>query len=241
MPVQPHDIYFASEDGTKLHAWQFTHAAGQPSKCVVLQFHGNGQNMTTHFYSLYWILEYGVDYMTFDYHGYGESDGKPSPKATVEDGHAVLRKVHELYPDKKIVVLAQSLGGAIGLRAAIDERNEVPIALIFADSTFASYRSVARSVLAKHWLTWLFQPIGWLAMSDAYAPGDDIAKLSPIPLVVIHGDADQIVDVSMGRDVFARARDPKELWIVPQGQHTDALSRSAYQKLFIDKIASVCK
>jgi fermentation-respiration switch protein FrsA (DUF1100 family) len=240
MIVKPIDLTFPSEDGTILHAWQFHAAAGTPSKCVILQFHGNGQNLSTHFFSLYWTLEHGLDYLTFDYHGYGSSGGEPSPKATVEDGHAALRKIHELYPSKKIVVVAQSLGGAIGLRSVIDMRNEIPVALVIADSTFASYRSVARSVLSRHWQTWLFQPVGWLVMSDAYAPGDEIAKISPTPLVVMHGDHDQTVDISLGRNVFERAHEPKEFWEIPGGQHTDGLFRPDIQKRFLDKLATIC-
>jgi fermentation-respiration switch protein FrsA (DUF1100 family) len=240
MPVQPIDINFPSEDGTNLHAWQFHAVKGESSKCVILDFHGNGQNLSTHFFSLYWVLEHGLDYMIFDYHGYGSSEGKPSPKATVEDGHAALRKIHQLYPDKKIVVLAQSLGGAVGVRSVVDIKNEVPVILVFADSTFDSYRTAARTVLSHHWLTWLFQPIGWLVMSDTYAPGNDVAKLSPIPLVVIHGDQDTEVDISNGHDLFDRAASPKEFWEVPGGHHIDALYRPEIQQRFLDKIDSVC-
>ena len=240
MPVKPIDLTFSSEDGTPLHAWQFHAVEGTPSKCVILQFHGNGQNLSTHFFSLYWMLEHGLDYMIFDYHGYGSSGGEPSPKATAEDGHAALRKIHELYPDKKIVVVAQSLGGAIGLRSVIDMKNEIPVALVVADSTFASYRSAARSMMSKRWFTWLMQPVGWLVMNDSYAPGDDVARLSPTPLVVMHGDHDQVVDISLGRDLFSRALEPKEFWLVAGGQHTDGLFQSEIQKRFLAKLATIC-
>ena len=240
MPTKPIDLTFASEDGAKLHAWQFN-AKGTPSGCVVLQFHGNAQNMTSHFQSLYWLLDHGIDYLTFDYHGYGSSEGEPSPKATVEDGHAALRKIHVLYPNKKIVVIAQSLGGDIGLRSVLDVKNEIPIAMVFADSTFASYRSVARSTLARGWLTWLFQPIGWLVMSDEYAPKSKLGEMKPIPLVVIHGTADRTVDVSMGRDVFDRASEPKEFWEIPGGVHTDAFFRPHIRERFLSKLDAVCK
>lgn len=240
MPIKPEDLAFNSEDGTHLHAWRFHAGAGAPGKCALLLFHGNGQNLSTHFFSLYWILEHGYDYVVFDYHGYGSSEGKPSPKATVEDGHAALREIHKLYPDKKIVVVAQSLGGAIGLRSVLDLKNEIPISLIIADSTFASYRSVARSTLSNQWQTWLFQPLGWLLMSDQYAPGDDLKNLAPIPLVVVHGDQDTAVDISMGRDVFARASAPKEFWLVPGGHHIDAFWHVEMRDRLLAKLAAVC-
>ncbi len=239
MPVKPVDLDFASEDGTKLHAWQFK-APRPSSKCVILQFHGNAQNLSSHFHSLYWILDHGIDYMVFDYHGYGSSDGEPSPKATVEDGHAALRKIHSLYPDKKIVVVAQSLGGNVGLRSVADMKNEIPVSLVFADSTFASYRSVARSALSRGWLTWLFQPIGWLVMNDTYASKDRIGEIAPTPIVVIHGEDDNTVDISMGRDVFDRARDPKEFWAIPGGRHIDSFYRPDLRERVLAKLKPLC-
>lgn len=238
LPIKPIDLEFPSEDGLKIHAWQFK--SPKPSKCVILQFHGNGQNLSTHFYSLYWLLDRGFDYMIFDYHGYGSSEGSPSPKATVEDGHAALRKIHELYPDKKIVVVAQSLGGAVGLRTVADLKNEVPVSFVFADSTFASYRSVARSTLSRSWLTWLFQPIGWLVMNDEYAPKAKLGELAPIPLVVIHSDADNQVDISMGRDVFERASEPKEFWAIPGGRHIDSFYRVDIRNRVLAKLKPLC-
>jgi len=238
LQVKPIDVDFPSEDGTQLHAWQFK--SGGSSKCVVLQFHGNGQNLTTHFYSLYWLLDHGLDYMIFDYHGYGSSGGEPSPKATVEDGHAALRKIHELYPGKKIVVVAQSLGGDVGLRSVLDMKNEIPVAIVFADSTFASYRSVARSTLSRSWITWLFQPIGWLVMNDEYAPKNRLGDLAPTPLVVMHGTADNQVDISMGRDVFNRASEPKEFWEIPGGRHIDGFYRVEIRDRFLKKLAPIC-
>lgn len=238
MPVKPIDVDFPSEDGTHLHAWQFK--SDNTSKCVILQFHGNGQNLTSHFHMLYWILDHGFDYMIFDYHGYGSSDGQPSPKATVEDGHAALRKIHELYPDKKIVVVAQSLGGDIGLRSVLDMKKEVPVAIVFADSTFASYRSVARSALSHSWLTWIFQPIAWLVMNDEYAPKDMLGNLAPTPLVVMHGTDDKTVDISMGRDVFDRASEPKEFWEIPGGHHIDGFYRVDIRDRFLKKLEPIC-
>ncbi len=240
MPVKPEDVSFKSENGANLHAWRFRSVKGQPAKCAILMFHGNAQNISTHFYSLYWILEHGYDYMVFDYEGYGTSEGKPSPKTTVEDGHAALRKIHEMYPDKKIVVVAQSLGGAVGLRSVLDMKTEIPVAIVVADSTFASYRSVARSTLSNHWFTWPFQPIGWLVMSDQYAPKSALSTLAPTPLVVVHGDADTAVDISMGRDVFERASDPKEFWLVPGGRHIEGFYRVELRNRLLQKFSEVC-
>lgn len=242
MPIKPEDLTITSADGTKLHAWRFKSQLKKPSPCVILHFHGNAQNISTHFFSFYTAPSQGYDYVIFDYRGYGSSEGRPSPRGTVEDGHAALRFVRDNYPDRPIVVVGQSLGGAVGLRSVIDMKNEVPVKLVVVDSTFASYRSAARKVLSNHWLTWLFQPIGWLAMSDEYAPKGRVKELSPIPLVVIHGDQDRGVHFDLGRTLYEEAAEPKEFWHVPGGGHIDFMFREKgkYAEKFYDKLDSVC-
>lgn len=221
MPLQPEDVYFQSNDGVRLHGWYFKSPSRQPARCVILQFHGNAQNLSTHFFSLYSAPQKGYDYFIFDYHGYGQSEGTPSPEATVADGHAALRWLKARHPDRPIVVFGQSLGGAVALRTVLDLKNEIPVKLVVVDSTFSSYRSVARSVLAHNWFTWPLQPLGWLLMSDAQAPAKDLHKLSPTPLIVIHGDRDPTVDFTHGERIFELAKEPKEFWRIPGGLHTN--------------------
>lgn len=197
--------------------------------------------MTAHFYFLYWMLKYGYDFMTFDYHGYGTSGGDPTPQKVVEDGHAALRKMRELYPKKKIVVLGQSLGGAIALRSVIDMKDEIKVASVVIDSSFASYRSAARSIAAHSWITWLFQPIAWLLMNDEYAPKDRLNELAPIPLLVAHGDRDPIIDLGLGQDLYDRMPEPKEFWLIPGGGHTALMANSVYAQKLIEKLDKLCR
>jgi fermentation-respiration switch protein FrsA (DUF1100 family) len=230
--VTPKEVVIESSGGTKLAAWYFSSHQDHPEtppKAVLVFFHGNGENMTSHYQSLVWILKHGYDFLIFDYRGYGVSEGKPSPEMTVEDGKAAIRWTSQYWKnqhkDVPLVVFGQSLGGAIGLRSAIEVKSEIPIKLIVADSTFVSYEEAGQKLLANHWFTWIFQPLPYLVLSDKYAPGDRVSELSPIPLVVIHGDHDQILNYELGKEVYAKAREPKEFWPVPGGTHIDGMRR----------------
>ena len=59
-----------------------------------------------------------------------------------------------------------------------------------------------------------------------------VGKLSPVPLLVVHGTRDEIVPVSQGRQLFENARQPKSLFEVKDGHHGDSLARDqgAYRK-----------
>jgi fermentation-respiration switch protein FrsA (DUF1100 family) len=42
------------------------------------------------------------------------------------------------------------------------------------------------------------------------------------PLLMIHGGADTYIKADMARDLYSYARQPKELWIVPDAKHNQA-------------------
>lgn len=237
LPVRPTTFWIPVEN-SKLHSWYFQSPRVRDLKPIIVFFHGNAQNLSVQFYGLYWLLEQGYDYLVFDYRGYGRSKGSPSPKKTVQDGMAVLRFVHAQFPERPIVVVAQSLGGAIAIRTVSDLKKEIPIALFVADSTFLSYKQAARGVLGQSWVTAWLKPFVSLFLSDRYAPLERVKDLSPTPLLVIHGTADSVIPFALGKQLFEAARDPKEFWEVEGGQHVSAFwgREDTYRVRFISKM-----
>jgi pimeloyl-ACP methyl ester carboxylesterase len=52
-------------------------------------------------------------------------------------------------------------------------------------------------------------------------PAEAAARIAPVPLLVVHGDADKYFPVAHAQQLFDAARDPKELWIVPGFGHAE--------------------
>ena len=152
------EVRFNSADGTELTGLWFPAKSIAP-KGVIIHFHGNGENMTSHFLFVYWLALEGYDVFTFDYRGYGASAGDKSLSGAVEDGAAALRCARSRAGGAKerLIVVGQSLGGALALAALEREGGEGVRGLIL-DSTFASYREVAQDKLRQWWLTW---PLQW--------------------------------------------------------------------------------
>ena len=189
---------------------------------MLVFFHGNAENISTHFQTLTWILKHEYDFFIFDYRGYGASAGKPDPSGILMDGRSAIRYVFNRSPKLPLVVYGQSLGGAIALKSVIDLKNKIPIQLVAVDSTFHSYQAIGKKVLSRSFLTWIFQPLAYLLLSDAAAPGEQIGTISPIPLVVIHGEEDSVVEPEFGKKIFELGKEPKEFWSIPKGRHTDS-------------------
>lgn len=221
----PETVRFKSTDGTELEAWYFKSETKKP-KALILHFHGNAQNISTHFGFLWDSVKLGYDYFIFDYRGYGRSQGEPTPAGVVEDGISALVWAQAKAEERKIplIVFCQSLGGAICMKS-LSYKNDVNPKALVIDSSFSSYRSEARTVAASSWILWLFQPLAWLIADNSQAPQEDLPYLKAQNFLVVHGEEDHVVDIQHGKKIFEKLPEPKEFWIIPNGVHTDFLVR----------------
>jgi len=208
-------------DGESLAAWKIP---AQGTKiATVVHFHGNAQNMTTHFAYVAWLTKYGFDVIVFDYRGYGESSGTPSREGLVRDGISVLLNTDET--GTPFYVLGQSLGGAVAI-PAIAESPPSNLKAIAIESSFGNYRRIARKKLGNLWLTWPLQYPLSLLVSSGWDP-EDYANKIKIPAVVIHGDQDPVIPIDEGKTLYdALNSKPKYLWTLTGAGHTQAFQAS---------------
>jgi len=216
------DRFIATPDGGRLHARLF-HSQQDSSKGLIVHFHGNAENLTSHFMHFFWIVNEGYDYLIFDYSGYGKSTGLPSRQQAIIDGKATLQYAWDSIPSARtqLVVIGQSLGGALVVPAVAQWPLRDKIRLLVLDATFDRYPTEARRVLAAHWPTWPLQGLGWLLVSGAENPLDYYPLLSNIPALVTHCGDDKIVSADFAAEIFAELPGPdKQLWTFPKCGHT---------------------
>ena len=216
------DVWISAPGGSKLHALYLS--AQGTSRATVLFLHGNAENLSSHVHAVGWLPAQGYSVLALDYRGYGRSQGEASVDAIHEDAEAALAWLTARDADKltPLVVYGQSLGGSIAIRLAAGSASRERIAAVIAESAFSSYRGIAREKLAQAWLTWPLQYPLSLLISDRYSAIDVVDRISPISLLLIHGERDVIVDASHSRRLHAAAREPKDLWLIPEGRHIDA-------------------
>lgn len=206
-------------DDSFVHAWKVF--PNEPSKGTVVHFHGNAQNMTAHFGFSYWLPQNGYELVTFDYAGYGKSPGKPSQEQTVKDGVAVLNFVSKTNGGKDIFVLGQSLGGAIAF-VSVAKAKDVDVRALVLESTFASYRQMARKKLETAGILSLLRlPLSFL-VSDDEAPADFLNEVK-IPILFFHGASDNVVPIEVGEKFFNRTVSNNKKFIrIDNAGHTAA-------------------
>ncbi len=236
--LKPEEVFFKNKEGQKLHGWWFQSSA-KVAKGTWVFFHGNAENLSSHFLSLSWLPDEGYNYFIFDYPGYGKSEGKPDPYHNVISGNAALEWVHQNKDSNPLIVYGQSMGSIIAMRTAIEMKNKIPILIVVADGSFSSFQRIARKKLSQHWLTWLSQPFVYLLLSDRWAP--DVEDISPTPLLVIHGEKDLVIEPEHGKRVFKDAKEPKAYLSFPEGGHGNLfwVADKAYRKTVLDQIQSL--
>lgn len=240
------DDWLTNADGEKIHLWHLKPAEQiQSQNAVVVHFHGNAENMSSHFLFASWLAHAGYSVVTFDYRGYGRSDGRPTRRGTVEDGVAVLTHVLEdqRYQGQALIVFGQSLGGAVALAALADRlphhaRIKQRLRAVVIEAAFDSYRGIARDKLASFWLTWpLSWPLSWLLLSGDYDPIDAIPHVTK-PILLVFETADPVIPFACGERLLAAATGTadKTLWAVPSALHTAAFAddRGPYRQQLLD-------
>jgi len=227
IPVE--EVRFRSEDGTELHGWLLKPGEDRAAVGTVVHFHGNARNLTAHVGLVDWLAERGFNVFLFDYRGYGKSDGRPKRSGVIADSRAALTYIRgrDDIDGDRLLVLGQSLGGACAL-AALGEGSTEGVRAVAIDSSFLSYRNVANSVLGGTFLT---KPLVWLTVSSDHDPEDSIAELEGLPLLFIHGDADGVVRISNGRELFEAAPEPKRFLQVPGARHLHAIEGETKEQL----------
>jgi hypothetical protein len=236
--LDPEIVTFQNKNGQKIQGWWFN-SNTKPAKGTFVFFHGNAENISSHFIALSWLPAEGYNYFIFDYPGYGNSEGEPTPYANVITGQAALRWVHQTKDSSPLIVYGQSMGGIIAMRAAFEEKGKIPMKAVIADGTFSSFQRIGRKKLAQHWLTWLFQPLSYLVLSDEWAP--EVDKLSPLPLIVMHGKLDPVVEFEHGERIYADAKEPKAFIEVPQGHHGDLfwVADQKYRQVLLNELEKI--
>lgn len=198
------DAWMTTADGVKLHGWWIPR---EGARVVTLYFHGNAGNITHRAGHISEITGAGSSLLIIDYRGYGKSQGRPSEAGLYADADAAYQHLLDAgYEPGRIVLHGESLGTAVAVELASRRR----CGGVVLEAPFTSARDVAARVLplVGPMVVWGF---------------DSKRKVPNIraPLLIIHGDRDEVISYQFGRKLFDAAREPKTFRAVPGGHHND--------------------
>lgn len=204
-----------------------------PADLAIVMAHGFTQSWQT---PMVWKIakrfHEAVGVVTFDFRGHGRSGGLSTlGDKEVLDVDVAIRYARQLgYA--RVATVGFSMGGSVVLRQAgliggADAvvsvsgpghwfyRGTVPMRRVH----FAAEHRVGR-LFAKHVLNTRISACGW-PVPDPVPPAEAAARISPVPVLVVHGDKDVFFPPEHGRELYDGAREPKELWLLPGFGHAE--------------------
>ncbi len=206
------DVWLRTGDGVRIHAWW----VAQPgTRLATLYLHGNAGNVTHRSGHIREITAAGSSILIVDYRGYGKSSGWPTEAGLYRDARAAYGYLRQAgFGPERIVLHGESLGTAV----AVELASLQGCAGLVLEAPFTSARDVARSVLPGlgPLLTWGFN-------SRRKIPG------LRVPLLVLHGERDEVIPVALGRALYEAANPPKSFWQIPGATHNDMLDAAGPQ------------
>jgi len=222
------EVEFESGDGTLLYGAWFRQPDPElpedPVPQVLLHHHGNKGNIDFHIERIELYYSYGYTVFAYDYRGYGRSQGTPTHDTVIADAEAatalVLADEDTPNDSREILVHGTSLGGYMALQAS----STYPPRRLITEDVFSSVENLTSTNTSLATPTpWMFEG-EWDAMAAA-------GRLDEVPYLVVHGADDTYIRPEHARWLFDAAKDPKELWLVPGGDHGPASDSPRHYQL----------
>ncbi|MCM2303736.1 MAG: lysophospholipase [Elusimicrobia bacterium] len=222
-------VSFKTRDGLELKGWFIPSTTGD--KRTILMCHGWGDNKGELLKQTYFLNENGgFNLLYFDFRSHGESEGEITTIGGLEtiDFDAAVEWLRSAKPDlsDSIGVFGLSMGAAVTV-ASLPRHPDLRCAAV--ESPFSDYRTVI-----KRWawnnMKLPYYPLVAITLFilrsrvknpeiDRFNPVESAPKIAPRPLFVIGGDFDRLMTPEDVRKVFDAAREPKQLWMVPEAWH----------------------
>ncbi|MCM8798049.1 MAG: alpha/beta hydrolase [Candidatus Omnitrophica bacterium] len=240
------EIIFYSRDRFRLKGWLILRDENLP---LVILCHGLGTNKSDLLEIAEFIYREGFNVFLFDFRGHGESQGKTSSFGYLEQ-RDLEGAIDYLYQrkdleNKNLGLFGLSMGGAIAIMvSAKDERIKAVISDSAYKNLYSSMIHLAKSFyhLPKFPSNILLTIVYFLRFGidpKKISPQNAISQISPRPVFIINGEKDFQIPPENAYSLFEKAKEPKELWIIPGADHGEGYS--LYKEEYQHKIVKFLK
>ena len=216
---QAEEVVLDTTDGERVIVWHVPPRGDLP---IVLFLHGNGGALRGRVERFRVLVADGTGLVALSYRGYGGSSGTPSEEGLINDALAAYDFAASRYAAERIVLWGESLGSGVAVALAAER----PVARVVLEAPFSSAVDVAARAYP-------YVPVRWL-MKDQFRSDLRIASVTA-PVMILHGDRDNVVPIELGERLYELVRSPKQFVRIRDGGHEDLGVRGAVEaaKAFI--------
>ena len=195
LEVEVEKVKILTSDGINLQGW--FHKKDLKRFKTIIYFHGNAGKLENRIHKLNHFKDMDVNFLIIAWRGFSGNKGKPSEKGLYIDANSAIKWLKKLgLAEKDIILYGESLG--TGVATEIAQSNNY--AGLILETPFTSMIEAAKNFYP-------YIPVS-LLLKDKYDNQNKIKNINT-PVLVMHGEIDQIVPFRMGKKIYEIANQPK--------------------------------
>jgi len=214
-PFEEFVIDVPGEDQSVEHINALWFKPSEPSKGLIVYFHGNRGNLQRWGNYSPSLTKHGYDVLMIDYRGYGKSSGTPSEEALYADARIVWDWAMARGPHSRMIIYGRSLGSAVASKLA----TKVQCDMLILETPFDEIRGV----IPPYW-----RPLANMLPIRSVFSNKDHLKDVHVRKVILHGTRDRVVPLSSALRLRPLLDHPNDFIIIPNGEHRNLGSFPEY-------------
>jgi len=198
-------VIIKTKDNIELLSWY--HNKNLNNYKTILFLHGNAGSLENRIHKINHFKDIKVNFLIVAWRGFSGNKGKPSEEGLYEDARSAIRWLKSKgVKENNIIIYGESLGTGVATEIAQNKN----FAGIILESPFTSMVDAAKN-------KYPYLPVR-LLLKDKYESNKKLKNIN-IPILIMHGEVDNIVPFNMGKKMYELANNPKYSYFSEYDDH----------------------
>ncbi|MDC1032528.1 alpha/beta hydrolase [Candidatus Pelagibacter sp.] len=198
-------VKIPTSDNIELLGWY--HEKNLKDFKTLIFFHGNAGSLENRIHKLNHFQDMNINFLIIAWRGFSGNNGKPSEQGLYEDGKSTIDWLKKKgVSEKNLILYGESLGTGVVTHLAQNKN----FGGVILETPFTSMIDAAKTFYP-------YIPVD-LLLKDKFENYKKIKNIHS-PILVMHGEADQIVPFSMGKKIYESANNPKYSYFTKYDNH----------------------
>ena len=203
--VDIENVRIKTSDNIELLGWY--HEKNLKDFKTLIFFHGNAGSLENRIHKLNHFRDMNINFLIIAWRGFSGNNGNPSEQGLYEDGKSAIDwLIKKGVSEKNLILYGESLGTGVATHLAQNKN----FAGVILETPFTSMIDAAKKFYP-------YIPVK-LLLKDKFENYKKIKNIN-LPILIMHGEIDQLVPFSMGKKIYEIANEPKYSYFTKYDNH----------------------
>ena len=203
--VEIEKVKIKTRDDIELISWY--HKKNSKDYKTIIFFHGNAGSLKNRIHKINHFKDMDVNFLLVAWRGFSGNKGYPTESGLYEDARSAVEWLqYKGVKEENIIIYGESLGTGVAVEIAQNRS----FAGIILESPFTSMIDAGKD-------KYPFLPVK-LLLKDKYESNKKIKNVTS-PILIMHGEIDNIVPFHMGKKIYELANEPKFFYASKDDDH----------------------